>query len=864
VTANSQNSLIVKTMDIVVHGTKGGRKIFTPKKISGLLDVTADGAKTSAIGQEAYAVRFTADNTIFSKYKIVRDVRGDKRTGFVGFSLFLPNNRKLSGMDIISLLDKVSEKYCNSYIVNNNLDEVKEDWTFFDRVTSEYDNKLKPNNEEALSGSKDDAFVYFKDTDELKRYFDAPFQEEYSAYRQVLFIDKRLEIAPENPLNALRHDVNANLTGRIDLENEYYYLSNYDYSKRVSISVAGKDNILQTRSDRKNNNCIRAKCQILIKYSKDERCYFPIEARGKLSDPDSEIYRYLEIKNNQIIIKYDAFSNPTPKTKSVLFEIKDRKGNPVNDAEIQIGTQPWQKINGYQYEHTFEGEELKMEWTVSVRKDDFLGNNTCVPENTNGSLRVVLIERNIVSINVTDEDTGYALDDFEVWTKLTNGFRKITQIEFVDEEIIDNYTITIRKIGYEEKKIDNFQPHRYRQKCIDVKLKRKILTHQELYANQDGKKKSLFNKLSDRPKQERLTHYESTNNLLYDREEKKESLLNKLLDRPKLWFLIGIAIVVLGLGIWVLCFWLGTDKSKGSTITPKQITQYVEGDTLFLEKLKEYETNWKNQKPKKNNFVWYNPMTWFSNKTSIKYSSWNKVLQSIENAKDKRELINARDFAELGKLEGAVKVDSAKYEYVKKQLGDVSKLTLTQIADSINAILTPKTTVTEQSAKQKDEKKTEPQKNTPIEKPQRHKQPVTPTFTPEKNATPPAQQSQNPTTDIANDIIKYLKDDKLEKTKLEEYKDKTTDDKLKKSIDLALKFWTNFEKSIMSFDDFYNSSTGKGLLTDVRNDSHLKDSKLKELLERICKSNDDFQKFSDISGKRTMKSIDKLINEVKK
>jgi hypothetical protein len=224
-------------MDIIVHGTKGGRKIFTPKKISGLLDVTADGAKTSAIGQEAYAVRFTADNTIFSKYRIVRDVRGDKRTGFVGFSLFLPNNKKLSGTEVITLLDKVSEKYCNSYIVNNNLDEIKEDWTFFDNIAKEYNNKLQPNNEEALSGLKDDAFIYFKDTDELKRYFDVPFQEEYGDYRQVLFIDKRLENAPENPLNALRHDANANLTGKIDLKNEYYYLNNYDHSKGVIITA---------------------------------------------------------------------------------------------------------------------------------------------------------------------------------------------------------------------------------------------------------------------------------------------------------------------------------------------------------------------------------------------------------------------------------------------------------------------------------------------------------------------------------------------------------------------------------------------------------------------------------------------------
>jgi hypothetical protein len=81
-------------MDIVVHGTKGGYEIFTPKKLGGLLDVNSDGSKTSAIGQEAYAIRFVEKTIIFSKYKIIRDVRGGKRTGFLAFSLFLPNNKK--------------------------------------------------------------------------------------------------------------------------------------------------------------------------------------------------------------------------------------------------------------------------------------------------------------------------------------------------------------------------------------------------------------------------------------------------------------------------------------------------------------------------------------------------------------------------------------------------------------------------------------------------------------------------------------------------------------------------------------------------------------------------------------------------
>jgi hypothetical protein len=829
-------------MDIVVHGTKGGRKIFTPKKLSGLLDVTADGAKTSATGQEAYAIRFTADSAIFSKYKIVRDVRGDKRTGFVGFSLFLSNHKKLSGADIITLLDRVSDEYCRKYIVNNNLDEVKEDWTVFERLASEYETRLKPNNEEALSGSRDDAFIYFKDTDELKRYFDAPFQEEYSDYRQVLFIDKRLESAPENPLNALRHDSNANLTGRIDLENRYYYLSNYDPGKQVSIFVSGRDNTLQACSDRKNNNCIRAHRQVVIKYSKDDRCYFPIEARGTLSNPDSEIYRYLEIRNNQIIIKYDAFNNPTSKTKSVLFEIKDRKGNPVNDAEIQIGTQPWQKVNGYQYEHTFEGEELKEHWTVSVRKDDSFGRNVFTTGNTNGRVDVVMIERNIVTVNVTDWNTGNKLDDFEVWTKLTNGFRKITQIEFVDDQIIDNYTVTIRKDGYEEHKIDNFQPHR--QKYIDVKLKKRIIngmqsSNYKVSTGEHGKWKdgneyfsncadgSDIKYMIDPYKGYEFIGFQLSNNTLVAQYRKKTPFFKK----PAFiaGSIVGIFAIVMVIFYLKNCGGDNEKSNKSEDQLKSEIMAYVKGDSLILEKLKDYRGKCKDS------------------------ATINTTKNSIDSAVNKRNYIDDKNFAELKKLhypdgqqkfkDAVEKIDSAKYEYVKTQLGDVSKLSLTQIADSINAILTPKTTVTKQLANTKNNSAKEMQED--------KQQPVTS----EKTVTSPA--SQQGSTSVTDEIIQYLKGGDIDEKKLKEYKDVDgINNDIKTSIDLCLKLWSL---------NGTNNNSYSWMLDQINKHpkyESLKNSKLKDFLELMCdnKKTEDPKYWDRIPGNKPKK---KTLNNLK-
>ena len=100
-----------------------GRQIFSPKKIGGLVDVTPDSSNLSAIGKEAYGIRFIEGATIYSKYKIVRDVRGDKRIGFLGISLIIPNNKRLSGSNIVSLLNEVLLEYCRRYMAegDNNL-----------------------------------------------------------------------------------------------------------------------------------------------------------------------------------------------------------------------------------------------------------------------------------------------------------------------------------------------------------------------------------------------------------------------------------------------------------------------------------------------------------------------------------------------------------------------------------------------------------------------------------------------------------------------------------------------------------------------------------------------------------------------
>jgi len=197
-------------MNIVIHGTKGGREIFFPKNdsIAGLFDINSDSPKGSAIGQQTYTIRSFDNNIIYSKYKIIRDVSGDKRTGFIGFSLFLPHNENLQSKDIITLLDTISKQYSDLYLDNNNLEQVVESWDFLQEINKQYQLKIRKNSFSTgtiKSGDKDDAIIYYPDSLDLQKSWDKGFMQHYSPYRQILFVSEKLRGDVSNPLHAIRN-----------------------------------------------------------------------------------------------------------------------------------------------------------------------------------------------------------------------------------------------------------------------------------------------------------------------------------------------------------------------------------------------------------------------------------------------------------------------------------------------------------------------------------------------------------------------------------------------------------------------------------------------------------------------------------
>lgn len=895
-------------MDIVISGTKFGWGYFTDKQPSGLFDI-GTGAGMKALTQQAYAIGYKDNNFIFTKYRIIKDVRGDKRIGFVAFSLFLPFDKKLSGSTIKTILDRVENEYCQKYIPDGkNLEDVRENFNFLDTISAEYNKDITNYsvfNEDIQSGTTEAAIIYYpyiyKDWQtqkeikfELEDIFEEPFQEEYIPYRQILFISNDLKGKDKNPLVALQHSEN-DLTGKVDLKNEYFLLNNYNRSKGVRIS-AWYNNKWNECSDIKRENQIRSKWTVKIEFTKGY--YEPIVAKGSISNPDSDIYKYLEINENNksIKIKYDAF-RPDPKTKIVTFNVVTKKDHAnVTDAEIQVDNQPWQCRS----EVTFTGEELGREHKIAARKGDNLFSDVVkiTPKDYSESLipfQLQLIEKRVVKITATDQENGDAIWQFKVHITGKDFYKITDQIEFIGDEIDKEWNIQIEKRPeYVDSENRKFCPAKDGEE-ISFKLKKA------------KKKRNII----DIP-----GHSDSDSD---DNKDEKKSFAAKVksfFSKPAVIATSIVSALVFGLGIWALCYSLGNDKQpKKNLLTTKRITAYIEGDSLMLNKLNNYEENWKSQEQ---NFITKSGGRFFGGVENIDSTEWTgdwkPTYKNIEQAITKRNLINQKSFKKLKKLSYSAeqqsfktaikKIDSTEYTEVGQKLSDVSALTLTQIADSINAVLNSiKQEEREKLALPKEQKKEEIGK---VQKDE-HRYMIMylktssdfdltriskyysvrglstdlnnglrlvkdfidsgyvhcKTFKVKASSDKFLKKNKNiekwvdgvcndsqtgASTDNTSAIIKYIKGSELNKSKLKEYKKaKGINNNLKRSIQLCLDFW-----ALDGNGSGKNAKTYWTFLKKVKKDKYLQESKLIAFLDEMCKE-EASPSYSTIDKKKGLK-----------
>ena len=860
-------------MDIIINATKDGyRTLFSTNDDLAYLiakDVRSGANNDSSLGHFAHSIFFIEKGCVFTKYIIVKDTQRSNALGFIAFSLFIANDESLKGEVVESILDELSNEYSEKYIINSYLNRgeknlIREDWNFINDILRKYNELDKgQKDKEFQSGIKEAAFIYYNNEVPLREYFDKPLQDEYIEYKQVFFINTDLKGSQKNPLNILSNS--GKELEKIDLKNEPYYLKGYDRSKGITIRANHK-----VVTDGKNNNCIKAKWQVEISCPKDDICFESINEKGYLFDPN--IQKYLEVKNKDIIIRYNSFIKPIVKT--ISFEIRNKNGAYIDNAEILINNKLSKTIDGNKFECEFIGDEIKKRWVISVKRGDYsLVDNDFVPEKANKKTELILKEHRNIPIIIRDRKTNYELHDFEVLTKLTNSYQRIKNLEFVDEQIRDSYGISFRIKGYEDLYIPDFKPF------IDVKIEKTVKENEDrkdlqnqsylIDSGEHGKKSSNcpgYSNLHNGSDLDKKVIIENNGwkfigwkldvqkNTLIAQYEKEEPFIKRPL------FISGTVILVLAIifGVWSI---FKTDKvNKTDCIDSEEIQIYVDGDILSLEKLNKYKTDLELHMPEVIEINKYKRWFMGSEKQldSTALMNWRNDTLNINEAIKKRNLLNKKDFVELKKLEYSTNqqnlkkaidnIDINKYKEFSKVLGNVNNKTLSEIAEVIKSAFKQKEFITKKPQEIVNETDNVGNKIVPTTPKVEKQKPIS-----VKPVKPIVVNSPDKNKNI--EISNKLKGSSISIEELNKFRDENP--KFKKSIQLYIDFLEKVQSNNDQKQDYDN------LLSKIKAEDIFNNSELKSFLNFICSTSDSFEKYNSIRGKKNCKTLEKLKNKMK-
>jgi hypothetical protein len=358
-------------LELLIHGTKFGWRILykTPNFPSSFAsDLRRDDVNNDRItvGKHAYSISHVSDGCIFSKYICVWDAER-RAIGNLSFSIFMQKDNNLNSEDIIRLLDELTALYWSEYVTSGELSNKQENWLMFETIIKKYENKIQnlpyDDIEVSLVGSGDAAFIYYKDENQLLQYIESPHQKEYQYHKQVFLVSNSLNGFVENPLNVLRHNLKANLTGQIDLNNHKY---------RLIIPLLSESNIkIEVRSNDKtifNNGFLRIRSEIEITWTKpfhvSQRCTGNISELSSSFLTFDDLNRTIKIKEIYLNAKKYTFRfKPVNEYKKPISDCEvvlkcdkfnnDRKASnneiTLTEEEVSIGVNVYVKRHGFEY-----------------------------------------------------------------------------------------------------------------------------------------------------------------------------------------------------------------------------------------------------------------------------------------------------------------------------------------------------------------------------------------------------------------------------------------------------------------------------------------------------------------------------------
>lgn len=457
-------------MEILIHGTKGGYKVlfktqnvpFSIPRDARRTDVNMDRA---TVGQFAYSITYDKNGCAFSKYIGIWDV-GRRALGNISFSVFIPFGKRMKGDALKKLIDDMATMYFREYITDGNLSDKQEDWVSFIAMANEYDKYIKSVVVDELTAehTNEPAFLYYNDENVISQYFESPFIEEYDVYRQVFFVDSKLKDKSENPLNALTHKSEADLTGRIDLDNPKYKI-NFRKTTNEGVNVDVFINNKQIYSGTK----FRRKEELLIIYSKQ---YFKkLEIRGKIDELKDNVS--VDSETNTVTLRMVELD---PIRYSFTVKVVDTENKEVKGAEIILINpsnhfKPNEIVKNNKFELT--AEQLQDRWRVTAKKDGFYIDEvllTTDAEFINKDIILKLQRRVFLKIKFIDKSSYQKVENCKVFFNDRQKYKRDDgKYEFSDEEIDQRFKIEIRHSSYENY-ICDVVPSEYEQKVLTIEL----------------------------------------------------------------------------------------------------------------------------------------------------------------------------------------------------------------------------------------------------------------------------------------------------------------------------------------------------------------------------------------------------------
>ncbi len=709
-------------MKLFVQARKDGYNVLYPKptpteffQFAG--DIRPDSKDPNLLGKYIYTISFASGGCIFTKHVIIQDVQR-QGLGNVGFSIFIPNVRKLSGDDVLKLLDELSNTYCKNYCSDYYLGNKQEDWTIFEAIKNKYKlyNLSNDDTENYQRGTADAAYIYYADKIELCKFFDNPYQEEYSTYKQVFLVEKNLEGKSDNPLNAIPHDPTANLTGKIDLENPKYKLI-YNQQARGGIKIEVKAN----GSLRYSKSKIKRKEDLQIIWSK-QFCETKVKS-GKWYEIGSEFLEINDIEKTITVKEIDIH----PTTYTLSIHTKDRFLNPITDAAITL------KIGNYSpgrnaINNTIQitEEELQNKCYIIAQKDNLISSQREIKlEDTKGSsISLILSEHKKINFYVKDENG--LINNYNIQISNKEVQLKEGNVLFIGEEIEKTWQISVSHRDYETERF-NYCPARDENPKYVV-LKKKTFSGQgqppnrkkyHIIIDERKGKRSCNGERINQYENEPPTNYKCDAKYGYkfikwekvkpqslDGGETFEAIFKGLWYRkvPKLAWVFGI-IAIVASTVFLLVNSGGSDSDINivNAEINNKVNSYIEGIELNLDTLKEYKrkycdsTIYVQSEVKEKSFwqkIWIFGSDDNGNSTS-ESSVISDFCSKIDNAIAIRTAIN---LGKIDDLKGKVfsesqqnfksSIDSIDIKY-KDQIGatlkddTVSRMNLNQIAELI-------------------------------------------------------------------------------------------------------------------------------------------------------------------------------------